>query len=162
MSQHWVSEVARRWLVLPKRSSTDGSPAEAKETEEINSIVNDAVKLKHIRSRLSDISWWMQFAAKRLPCARTRRTRLQEDFSKDVFEPSLSSMNQACWLCGYVDLVQFAPMAETLEESEYTSAQRRIESLQSPDKHSDRFLAPITIDELRDELGHAPVQRLSL
>jgi hypothetical protein len=47
-------------------------------------------------------------------------------------------------------------LAETLEESDYTSAQRRIESLQSPDKHSDRFLAPITIDELRDELGARP------
>ena len=50
----WTSrEVARRWLMLcPKRKQRDGSPAEPKETE-INSIVNDAVKLKQIRSRPS-------------------------------------------------------------------------------------------------------------
>ena len=57
----------------------------------------------------------------------------------------------------YVDLNPIrAALAETLEDSEYTSAQRRIESLQSPDKPSDRFLAPLTIDELRDKLGSRP------
>ena len=57
----------------------------------------------------------------------------------------------------YVDLNPIrAALAETLEDSDYTSAQRRIQTLQSPDKNSDRFLAPITIDELRDELGSQP------
>ncbi len=41
-------------------------------------------------------------------------------------------------------------LAESLEDSDYTSAQRRFESLQSLEKQSGRFLAPITIDELRD------------
>ncbi|MEZ6153241.1 MAG: hypothetical protein R3C09_24325 [Pirellulaceae bacterium] len=39
-------------MLCPKRKLRVGSPAEPKETE-INSIVNDAVKLKQIRSRLS-------------------------------------------------------------------------------------------------------------
>ena len=57
----------------------------------------------------------------------------------------------------YVDLNPIrAALAETLEVSDYTSAQRRIQSLQSLDKSSDRFLAPLTIDELRDELGARP------
>ncbi|MEZ6077731.1 MAG: hypothetical protein R3C56_19295 [Pirellulaceae bacterium] len=51
-------EVARQWLMLcPKRS--DAMVHRPIETE-INSIVNDALKLKQIRSRLSDISWWMR------------------------------------------------------------------------------------------------------
>ncbi|MEO8268880.1 MAG: hypothetical protein ABI557_04110, partial [Aureliella sp.] len=57
----------------------------------------------------------------------------------------------------YVDLNPIrAALAQTLEDSEFTSAQRRIESLEAPDRHSDRFLAPLTIDELRDELGALP------
>ncbi|MEZ6076959.1 MAG: hypothetical protein R3C56_15220 [Pirellulaceae bacterium] len=42
-------------MLCPKRKLRVGSPAEPKETE-INSIVNDAVKLKQIRSRLSRLS----------------------------------------------------------------------------------------------------------
>jgi len=54
------TEVARRWLMLcPVRKSADGGAAEPSEPE-LNSIRFDADKLKTIRSRLSDISWWMR------------------------------------------------------------------------------------------------------
>ena len=33
---------------------------------QINSIVNDAPKLKQIRSRLSDISWWMRLLCQKI------------------------------------------------------------------------------------------------
>jgi hypothetical protein len=53
------TEVARRWLMLcPKKKNKDGSPTEPTEPQ-LNSIRNNASKLKQIRSRLSDISWWM-------------------------------------------------------------------------------------------------------
>ncbi len=64
----------------------------------------------------------------------------------------------------YVDLNPIrAALVELLEESDYTSAQRRMSALlldQLPEaeapkdtKRPDRFLAPLTIDELRDEIG---------
>ena len=61
------TEVARRWWSLcPQRkikSEIDGKknwvPVEPTEWD-LNSIRNDPVKLAAVRSRLSDISWWMR------------------------------------------------------------------------------------------------------
>jgi len=54
------TEVARRWFMLcPARKQPDGTPAEPNE-QELNSIRHDAERLAQIRSRLSDISWWMR------------------------------------------------------------------------------------------------------
>lgn len=161
--KHWTNrEVARRWLMLcPKRKQRDGSPAEPKETE-INSIVNDAVKLKQIRSRLSDISWWMRLLCQRIAVRANAEDEITGRFFQGRFR-SVRILDEAGLLAcaAYVDLNPIrAAMAQTLEESDYTSAQRRIESLRSPDKQSeqcaDRFLAPLTIDELRDALGPRP------
>ena len=52
-------------------------------------------------------------------------------------------------------------MAETIELSDFTSAQRRIESIKTLSKHPsiesaslrDSFLAPLTIDERNDPIG---------
>ena len=52
----------------------------------------------------------------------------------------------------YVDLNPIrAAMAETLESSEYTSVQRRIQALQGT--NVDSFMAPLTIDEKNDSIG---------
>jgi hypothetical protein len=61
------TEVARRWWTLcPQRKlkrNVDGVdiwiPAEPTEWD-LNSIRNDPIKLAAVRSRLSDISWWMR------------------------------------------------------------------------------------------------------
>ena len=155
-------EVARRWLMLcPKRKQRDGSPAEPKETE-INSIINDAVKLKQIRSRLSDISWWMRLLCQRIAVRANAEDEITGRFFQGRFR-SVRILDEAGLLAcaAYVDLNPIrAAMAQTLEQSDYTSAQRRIESLRSPDKQpderADRFLSPLTIDELRDALGPRP------
>jgi len=52
----------------------------------------------------------------------------------------------------YVDLNPIrAAMAETLESSEHTSVQRRIQALQ--ETNVDSFMAPLTIDEKNDSIG---------
>ena len=59
-------EVARRWRMLcPIRKNADGSPKEPSDPE-LNSICTDADKLAEIRSRLSDISWWMRLLCQRI------------------------------------------------------------------------------------------------
>lgn len=159
----WTSrEVAQRWLMLcPKRKKRGGSPAEPKETE-INSIVNDAVKLAQIRSRLSDISWWMRLMCQKIAVRANAEDELPGRFFQGRFR-SVRILDEAGLLAcaAYVDLNPIrAAMAQTLEESDHTSAHRRIESLRSPDKppeqRGDRFLSPLTIDELRDALGPRP------
>ena len=60
------SEVARRWLMLcPKRRDAQKMPKEPNEFE-LNMIRNDPVRLKEIRSRLSDISWWMRLLSQKI------------------------------------------------------------------------------------------------
>ena len=50
--------VARYWRLHPQRKNEDGSAADPTDAE-LNIWLNDAVRMKQIRQRLSDISWWM-------------------------------------------------------------------------------------------------------
>ncbi len=60
------SQVARHWLLLcPKRKDADKRPEEPNEFE-LNAIRNDPAKLKEIRSRLSDVSWWMRLLSQKI------------------------------------------------------------------------------------------------
>ena len=130
--QSWDdTEVARRWLMLcPKKRNKDGSaccPTEA----ELNSIRDDDSKLREIRSRLSDISWWM-----RLMCQTIAQRINREDLATGkVFENryrAVRLLDEASLLAcaAYVDLNPIrAAMAETLEQSDYTSVQRRIQAV---------------------------------
>ncbi len=68
------AEVARRWLMLcPSRRKPDGT-AMVPTQPEINSIAGCPIKREEIRSRLSDISWWM-----RLLCQRVAMRANRED-----------------------------------------------------------------------------------
>ncbi len=72
-------------MLCPKRKAPDGSPAEPKETE-INSIVNDAVKLKQIRTQLSDISWWMRLMCQKIDLRANNEDPLTGRFWKGRFK----------------------------------------------------------------------------
>ena len=68
------TEVARRWLMLCPIRKKDDKSAEVPNEFELNSIRNDPDKLKEIRSRLSNVSWWM-----RLLCQNIGMRSNQED-----------------------------------------------------------------------------------
>ena len=123
------TEVARRWLRLcPLRPGAD-QPTEF----ELNSIRHDEDKLIDIRRRLSDISWWM-----RLLCQKIAQRANSEDeevgkFWQSRFRAVRLLDEESLLACAaYVDLNPIrAAMAETLEESDYTSAQRRMQALRA-------------------------------
>jgi hypothetical protein len=165
------AEVARRWMILcPRRKDKDGQPKEPN-TAELNAIQNDAVRLASIRSRLSDISWWMRLLCQRI----AQRANREDDATGKFWESRYRSVklidDEAILACSaYVDLNEVrARLAETIEDSSFSSVQRRIQSLigdgeSSSDENAsnpgdqatpttrrttlpDSFLAPVEIDE---------------
>lgn len=177
------TEVARRWLMLcPIRQRKDILEEAPKPTEaELNSIRNDPDKLATIRTRLSDVSWWM-----RLLCQNIGRRANRDDgeigrFFQGRYKAVRLLDDAAVLSCSaYVDLNLIrAAMAETLEASHHTSAQRRIQAqrlemnqLKSPENSPERSSAsspsqppsslpsqsvsPITVDEGHDTERQIP------
>jgi hypothetical protein len=176
------TEVARRWLCLcPRRKQQDGSAAEPSECE-LNAIRHDPDRLGEIRSRLSDISWWMRLLCQSIAMRANREDGESGKFWQSRFRAVRLMDEQSVLACAaYVDLNPIrAAMAETLEQSDYTSAQRRIEAEQArriPETDHvarssgkdgeqagpgasaktalapDRFLSPLQIEEHGGELG---------
>ncbi len=173
------TEVARRWWTLcPQRKvkrEMNGQvvavPAEPTEWD-LNSIRNDPVKLAAVRSRLSNISWWMRLLCQYIALrANGEEGEGLGKFWQSRYKAVRILDEETLLACAaYVDLNPIrAALAETLEASDYTSVQRRIASLNanaessidsnelSPSCHrADDFLSPISIDERRDPIGAQP------
>ena len=180
------TQVALRWWQLcPTRKvkleingewvKTPATPTEF----ELNAIRNDPVRLATMRLRLSDLSWWM-----RLLCQYIAMRANAEDgdglgrFWQGRYKAVRILDEESLLACAaYIDLNPIrADMAETLEQSDYTSVQRRIQAIKATafDADSngglptvveranvessalplaDAFLAPVSIDERKDPLG---------
>jgi REP element-mobilizing transposase RayT len=186
--QSWDdTEVARRWLMLcPKKKNRDGTPKPITETD-LNSIRNDPDKVKQYRSRLSDISWWMRLLCQTIAQRINRDDNQEGKVWQNRFK-AVRLLDEASLLAcaAYVDLNPIrAAMAQTLEQSDFTSIQRRIQALKeeleteylgapittaakvavgdststptvTKGKRPDRALAPVHLNELRDALQMLP------
>jgi hypothetical protein len=125
------TEVARRWLMLcPERRDANGRPTEPSESE-INHICKDKSRLKVIRSRLSDISWWMRLLSQNIAQRANRDDKEVGKFWQARYRAVRLLDETAILGCAaYVDLNPIrAALAETIEESEFTSAQKRVAEL---------------------------------
>ena len=195
------AEVARRWWMLcPLRRDAEGRAAEPTDAE-LGMIRHDPARLATIRSRLSDISWWMRLLSQNVAQRANKDDGEVGKFWQARYRAVRLLDETAILACAaYVDLNPIrAAIAETLEASDFTSVQRRIESLQqakvgvnatsalpatsSPSatsaraatptlpassggdsaraqsarpQRTDRHLAPLSIDELRDPIGVCP------
>ncbi len=176
-------EVARRWLMLcPHHRKSEGTAMEPTQPE-INSIAGCPVKLAEIRSRLSDLSWWMRLLCQRVAQRANREDEENGRFFQDRYHATRLADEASLLACAaYVDLNPIrAAMCERIEESDFTSAKRRIEALQAAENEAaeadamekarqvsgelpkqpvaklrhdrDSFLAPLSIDELLDPIG---------
>jgi hypothetical protein len=126
------TEVARRWLMLcPVRKDAEGLPEEPTEFE-LNAIRNNPSRLAEIRSRLSDISWWMRLLSQKIAQRANRADEEVGKFWQARYRAVRLLDETAILACAaYVDLNPIrAAMAETLEQSDFTSVQRRLEALQ--------------------------------
>ncbi|MFM8724298.1 MAG: hypothetical protein ACKON9_04150, partial [Planctomycetaceae bacterium] len=135
--REWSSEeVARRWLMLcPKRRDENRRPLEPTEFE-INRIVNNPVKLASLRSRLSDISWWMRLLCQNIAQRANREDNEVGKFWQARYRAVRLLDEIAILSCAvYVDLNPIrAAISETIAESDFTSAQKRLLNLQSQTK----------------------------
>ena len=160
------NEIARRWWMLcPKRKKADGS-AEKPNPAEIKSITGDPAKVEEVRSRLSDISWWMRLLCQHVGQRANRETGEEGKFWQDRFRAVRLLDESAMLACvAYVDLNPIrAELAETIEQSDFTSAQKRLEALLLQTVSAkidqgncvtppDHCLAPVHCDERSAELG---------
>ena len=162
--QGWdETEVARRWLMIcPIRKDSEGNPCPPSDSE-LDTIRNCPEIVSEIRRRLSDISWWMRLLNQRVAQKANREDDKKGRFFEDRFKGIPVIDEQSVLACAvYVDLNWIrACMAETVELSNYTSAQRRVQSLnaekkarkqrgrsnQPRQKRADFFLAPVDLAE---------------
>jgi REP element-mobilizing transposase RayT len=168
-------EVARRWLVLcPLRkirtsdNNSDEYIAAEPTTAELNAICKNPIRLAQVRRRLSDISWWMRLLCQHI----AQRANREEGGGLGKFWQSrfkaIRILDEATLLAcsAYVDLNPIrAAMAQSLEDSQHTSAKHRFESIEQQAQGvesatcSDGFLAPVCVDEVHDPIGPHPSSR---
>ena len=126
--REWSSEeVARRWLMLcPERRDENRRPLEPTDFE-IHRIVSNEEKVAILRSRLSDISWWM-----RLLCQNVAQRANKEDCESGKFWQArfraVRLLDETAILscAAYIDLNPIrASIARTIATSDYTTAQKR-------------------------------------
>ena len=118
-------EVARRWwFVCPDRKNKDGSIPDPKPCE-IGLLLQD---VKEYRRRLSDISWMMRLACQPIAWRANREDGVDGRFFAKRFDCARLKTPADVLACSiYVDLNWIsAGMAETPEESTFTSAYDRI------------------------------------
>ncbi|MEZ6122062.1 MAG: hypothetical protein R3C49_02665 [Planctomycetaceae bacterium] len=100
---------------------------------ELNQIRNNKEKLAEIRRRLSDISWWMRLLSQNI----AQRANFDDGEVGKFWQARYRAVRlldeTAILACAaYVDLNPIrAAMAETIEDSDYTSAQKRAGDLRS-------------------------------
>jgi len=130
-----ATEVARRWLMLcPLRRDSNRQPEEPTEFE-LNHIRNDKDKLAAIRSRLSDISWWMRLLSQNIAQRANKEDQEVGKFWQARYRAVRLLDETAVLACAaYVDLNPIrAALATTIEGSDFTSAQKRLHDLQRSD-----------------------------
>ena len=168
-------EVAARWWQLcPQRKTNDGSAADPTD-DELNIWINDPLKMKQLRARLSDLSWFAGRLAQKIASKSNREDKCTGRFWEGRFKSQALLDEASILACAmYVDLNPIrAALAETPETSDYTGAKDRIDDL-----HSNRsmgstplndgqlhdweragrglqsgWMSPIEIDEAKDPIG---------
>ena len=92
------TEVARHWLMLcVKRKNEDRSAMEPNEFE-LNSIRNDPEKVTTIRTRLSDVAWWMRLLCQNIGTRANKEDREVGKFFQGRYRAVRILVKRHCWL----------------------------------------------------------------
>ncbi|QDV40368.1 hypothetical protein Enr13x_01740 [Stieleria neptunia] len=174
------TEVARRWLLIcPERKDAEGNPMTPSQSE-LDRIRQSPEKLAEIRVRLSNISWWMRLLNQQI----AQRANKEDETTGHFFEQRFKAIplvdEEAVLACSvYVDLNLIrACIAETVELSDHSSGQLRVEVVQAAQqaphgdskasadgatqaadpqaRRGDAFLSPVNLHEGTAPAGPQP------
>jgi len=123
-----AKDVARRWLtIFPKQRQADGSPVRPA-AGDIAAITADDQRVAELRRRLADISWFMKSLNEFVARWANREDGCKGRFWEGRFKCQRLLDESAVLACmAYVDLNPVrAKIAESLEDSEFTSVYDRI------------------------------------
>lgn len=133
LASDWTGEeVARRWSRLFPRRDGNGQALEPDEAA-ISAIADDAVRLETCRTRLGDISWLMRCLNESIARRANREDECTGRFWEGRFKCQRLIDEGAMLACmAYVDLNPVrAKLADTLEDSAFTSIYERLRSEQA-------------------------------
>ena len=155
-------EVAIRWLrVFPGRRLEEhlAEPTD----NDVNMLVNQPERLKLIRERLSDISWFMRALSEPIARMANRQDECTGRFWEGRFKAMRIVDEAGLLACAmYVDLNPVrAAMVAKPEQAVHTSAYDRLQGAQGQEMESAAFdLVPITTEEAGKAIRETPVAEL--
>jgi len=134
-ANQWTDqEIAHRWLTLcPPRMAISNNPDAPEQADCFYSFVEelaaDQEKIALYRERLSDLSWLMRFLNEHIARKANREDQVKGRFWEGRFKTQALLDEGAVLACmAYVDLNPIrAGIAQTPEQSDYTSVKERIE-----------------------------------
>lgn len=155
-------QVALRWLrVFPGRR-LDEQLAEPTEND-VRTLAGNAERIAEIRRRMSDISWFMRALSEPIARLANRQDECTGRFWEGRFRAQRIVDEAGLLACAmYVDLNPVrAAMAESPDQSEFTSAYDRIESGKGTKMDAAAFdLVPVSSEDAGKQLRQTPVSQL--
>ena len=125
-------EVARRWLTLFPRHRFPGSASAPSLDDQIRALTDCPERIAKLRKRLCSLSWFMGRLNEFIARAANQEDQVKGRFWESRFKCQALLDEAAIAACMvYVDLNPIrAGLAQTLEESDFTSIQERIRAWQ--------------------------------